>query len=54
MEDVTVKAGLTRALGPGLGVVCADFDGDRWTDIFVTDDGKPNRRGDRLLFRRGP
>src|SRR5205085_4576486 len=26
-EDVTVKAGLTKA-APGLGVYCADFDGD--------------------------
>src|SRR5262245_4394822 len=26
-EDVTEKAGLARLPGPGLGVVCADFDG---------------------------
>jgi hypothetical protein len=24
-------------------VVCTDFDGDRWPDIFVANDGKPNR-----------
>ena len=42
-EDVTVAAGLTTALGPGLGVLCADFNGDRWPDIFVADDGMPNR-----------
>jgi hypothetical protein len=41
--DVTVSAGLTRALNPALGVLCADFDGDRWPDIFLTDDGRPNR-----------
>jgi hypothetical protein len=23
-------------------VVCADFDGDRWCDIFIANDGKPN------------
>jgi hypothetical protein len=25
-----------------LGVVCADFSGDHWPDIFVANDGKPN------------
>ncbi len=42
-EDVTVRSGLTQRLGPALGVVCADFDGDHWPDIFITDDGHPNR-----------
>jgi hypothetical protein len=41
-EDVTLKSGLARAPGPGLGVLCADFNGDRWPDIFVANDGKPN------------
>ncbi len=40
--DVTVAAGLAARPGPGLGVICADFDGDRWPDIFVANDGKPN------------
>jgi hypothetical protein len=42
-EDVTVPSGLFRHPGPALGVLCADFDGDRWPDIFVADDAKPNR-----------
>jgi hypothetical protein len=41
-EDVTVKSGLGRLAGPGLGVVCADFNGDRWPDILIANDGKPN------------
>jgi enediyne biosynthesis protein E4 len=42
-QDVTAKAGLGRLPGPGLGVVCADFNGDGWPDIFVANDSKANR-----------
>jgi hypothetical protein len=42
-DDVTISSGLARAPGPALGVLCADFDGDHWPDIFLADDGKPNR-----------
>lgn len=41
-EDVTVASGLARQSGPGLGVVCADFDGDGWQDIFVANDNHAN------------
>lgn len=41
-EDVTVRSGLARLPGPGLGVWCADFDGDHWPDIFVANDSQPN------------
>src|SRR5262249_1371591 len=34
-EDVTIASGLARAAGYGLGVTCADFDGDGWPDILV-------------------
>lgn len=40
--DVTSAAGLDEHPGPGLGVFCADFDGDGWADVLVTNDGKPN------------
>lgn len=42
-EDVSFASGLGRLPGPGLGVVCADFNGDGWTDIFVANDGAANR-----------
>jgi hypothetical protein len=42
-EDVTLKSGLGRLAGPGLGVLCADFNGDGWQDIFIANDGEANR-----------
>lgn len=42
-EDVTLKSGLSRLAGPGLGVLCADFNGDGWPDIFIANDGQANR-----------
>jgi hypothetical protein len=41
--DTTTRSGLGAAPGPGLGILCADFDGDRWPDIFVANDGDANR-----------
>src|SRR5439155_27372033 len=41
--DVTLSSKLAEVPGPGLGVLCADFDGDGWPDIFVANDAAPNR-----------
>jgi len=38
-QDVTESAGIGAAIGPGLGVVCADFNSDGWPDIYVANDG---------------
>ncbi len=39
---VTVKSGLDRAFGPGLGVAVADFDNDGWLDVYIANDGAAN------------
>lgn len=41
-SDETLNSGLARSPAPGLGVACLDFDGDRWPDIFIANDGRPN------------
>jgi hypothetical protein len=38
-EDVTVRSGLAAKKGRALGVAFADYDGDGFTDIFVSNDG---------------
>jgi enediyne biosynthesis protein E4 len=42
-ENVSLKAGIMRAYGNGLGVAAADVDGDGWQDLFVANDGNPNQ-----------
>ena len=41
-EDVTAKAGLAKFPGRGMSVAFADYDGDGWPDVFVTNDNMPN------------
>jgi hypothetical protein len=41
-EDASQAAGLQGGFGPALGVVTADFNGDRLTDIYVANDQMAN------------
>ena len=41
--DVSANAGMSSVQAPGLGVVCADLDGDGWCDVFVANDAYPNQ-----------
>jgi hypothetical protein len=41
-SDVTAASGLAGEFGPALGVATADFNGDGWIDIYVSNDGQPN------------
>ena len=38
-EDVSQRSGIAAKKGHGLGVAFADYDGDRFTDVYVANDG---------------
>ena len=42
-EDVSESSGIDEAYGGSLGVIAADFNGDRWPDIYVANDGVANQ-----------
>ncbi len=41
-EDVSVRSGVGRPAGAGLGVVSSDFNGDGRIDLYVANDGEAN------------
>ena len=41
-SNVSVESGIANPSGKGLGVVCGDYNGDGWTDIFVANDLTPD------------
>ncbi|MDQ2774148.1 MAG: CRTAC1 family protein [Acidobacteriota bacterium] len=41
-EDVSNKAGISAFAGRGMSVAFADYDGDGYPDVFVTNDNMPN------------
>ena len=42
-EEVTTRSGMGGEFYGALGVVCADFNGDGWPDLFVANDLRPNQ-----------
>jgi hypothetical protein len=56
-EDVTEASGFGKALGKGMGISIADFNGDGLMDVFVANDTEPNflfiNRGDGTFRESG-
>jgi enediyne biosynthesis protein E4 len=55
--NVSIRSGVSRHLGKGMGIATADMDGDGWMDIFVTNDTTPDflfrNRGDGTFEEMG-
>ncbi|MGB6831218.1 MAG: CRTAC1 family protein [Terracidiphilus sp.] len=41
-EDVTTRSGIGGEFNGAMGAICADFNGDGWPDLFVSNDSRPN------------
>ena len=41
--DVTQAAGIDKAFGAGMGIICADFNDDSLTDVYVANDSWANQ-----------
>jgi hypothetical protein len=48
--DVSVRTGIRRSSGRGLGVLALDVNSDGWIDLYVANDGDPNQL---LINERG-
>jgi hypothetical protein len=55
--DVSAAAGVHDPTAKSLGIVCVDYDGDGWEDVFVANDTQPNflfkNRGDGTFLEQG-
>jgi len=56
--DVSVESGIQTTFGAGMGIVCADFNDDGFTDVYVANDAHPNQLwinlGNGTFFDQAP